>query len=549
MKRRLFKVRVESFAKENLDKEDPSKQGRIMIKEIDQDARVTLVQIDVEDQRRFVDETDFDAGFYKVQVTPTQMQQEKMFRLILEEEGQLVLVVVELVLLVGCLVLLKNQLVLLVHQCQERYFASQKAKEKRNKPMTQAQKRTCMSNYIKNMGSYTLNQLKKISFDEIKELFETTIKRVNTFVPMETKVRGRASELAARSSQAISTNAAKVRFSKRAAEAELDYEVPHHGLDLWLQIRIFYDHVDDTTQKSIDYTTGERLKKLRSDEVWAAIKRLAQYEDEGWNDAFIPDEDAISLMGKSNSVFRLTTKEMYRPPSEPSRQEEFKHIVMNFIFDQEERIRQLEDYMQVITKEFMKFSLEFARRLKNMIKENNNKPRKIEKIKKYPDTKVLENNAKHNFLEILEKKMFPTPAETANSAHLNHLFWPNSGDDGFNVGNAKAKSIMDLRIKLAHRCITMTITGRKETTNRVTEIDLFYLYCIYREVEDEGDDEEGNKEGVNEGVGGSMDIYRDMSVGNWDTCLPATHTAPALHMMALLDHFCFVPLLLSSLVI
>nr|GEV80867.1 hypothetical protein [Tanacetum cinerariifolium] len=50
-----------------LDQEDPSKQGRSMIKEIDQDKRVTLVQIDVEDQGRFDDETDFDA-----QVTPTQ---------------------------------------------------------------------------------------------------------------------------------------------------------------------------------------------------------------------------------------------------------------------------------------------------------------------------------------------------------------------------------------------------------------------------------------------------------------------------------------------
>ncbi|GJX92593.1 hypothetical protein Tco_0347179 [Tanacetum coccineum] len=73
-------------------------------------------------------------------------------------------------------------------------------------------------------------------------------------------------------------------------------------------------------------------------------------------------------------------------------------------------------------------------------------------------------------------------AETINSTHLTHLFCaPSIGDDGFNVGNTKAKSIRDLSIKLAHQCITMTITGRKETTDRVTEIDLFYLYCIYGE--------------------------------------------------------------------
>ncbi|GKC31733.1 hypothetical protein Tco_1039027 [Tanacetum coccineum] len=83
---------------------------------------------------------------------------------------------------------------------------------------------------------------------------------------------------------------------------------------------------------------------------------------------------------------------------------------MNFIYDQEERIKQLKNYMQDITDEFMEFSLEVTLRLKEMIKENESKPRKIEKITKYPDTKVLENSTKHNFSENLEKKMFPTPA-------------------------------------------------------------------------------------------------------------------------------------------
>ncbi|GJW53333.1 hypothetical protein Tco_0097418 [Tanacetum coccineum] len=68
-----------------------------------------------------------------------------------------------------------------------RYFAAQRVEEKRNKPLTQAQQRTYMSQYIKNMGSYTLKQLKSYSFDEIKNLFETTMRRVHTFVPMESE--------------------------------------------------------------------------------------------------------------------------------------------------------------------------------------------------------------------------------------------------------------------------------------------------------------------------------------------------------------------------
>ncbi|GJV85486.1 putative ribonuclease H-like domain-containing protein [Tanacetum coccineum] len=116
-----------------------------------------------------------------------------------------------------------KMLVDLINQ-RKKYFAAQKAKAKRNKPMTQAQQRNYMINYIKHMGSHTLQQLKRYSFDELKELFETTMKNVNTFVPMETEDRGRASELAAGSSQATIIDSAEVGSSKRDAEAELDHE-------------------------------------------------------------------------------------------------------------------------------------------------------------------------------------------------------------------------------------------------------------------------------------------------------------------------------------
>ncbi|GKA79538.1 hypothetical protein Tco_0786134 [Tanacetum coccineum] len=116
-----------------------------------------------------------------------------------------------------------KMLVDLINQ-RKKYFAAQKAKAKRNKPMTQAQQRNYMINYIKHMGSHTLQQLKRYSFDELKELFETTMKNVNTFVPMETEDSGRASELAAGSSQATIIDFLEVGSSKRAAEAELDHE-------------------------------------------------------------------------------------------------------------------------------------------------------------------------------------------------------------------------------------------------------------------------------------------------------------------------------------
>ncbi|GKC19844.1 hypothetical protein Tco_1021994 [Tanacetum coccineum] len=63
-----------------------------------------------------------------------------------------------------------------------------RAKEKRNKPPTKAQKRNTMSTYLKNMAGYKHNQLKNKSFDDIQKLFDKAIKKVNTFVDMDTEL-------------------------------------------------------------------------------------------------------------------------------------------------------------------------------------------------------------------------------------------------------------------------------------------------------------------------------------------------------------------------
>ncbi|GJX57052.1 hypothetical protein Tco_0286949 [Tanacetum coccineum] len=65
---------------------------------------------------------------------------------------------------------------------------------------------------------------------------------------------------------------------------ELLRKVPHCGLDLWLQVQIFYDHVNYTTQMAIDDAAGGRLRILKPKEAWKTIKDLAQYEEEEWNE-------------------------------------------------------------------------------------------------------------------------------------------------------------------------------------------------------------------------------------------------------------------------
>ncbi|GJS01192.1 hypothetical protein Tco_0317700 [Tanacetum coccineum] len=68
-------------------------------------------------------------------------------------------------------------------------------------------------------------QLKRLSFDEIKDLFETTMRRANTFVPIETKIRRGVPELVADSSQAAVIESTEAEGTKRAAEEELGQRI------------------------------------------------------------------------------------------------------------------------------------------------------------------------------------------------------------------------------------------------------------------------------------------------------------------------------------
>ncbi|GKA10809.1 putative ribonuclease H-like domain-containing protein [Tanacetum coccineum] len=76
-----------------------------------------------------------------------------------------------------------KKMVDLVNQ-RKRYFAEERARAKRNKPMTQSQLKTYMMNYLKNQGTWKLSQLKNLSFEEVKEEFDKLVKQVESFAPI-----------------------------------------------------------------------------------------------------------------------------------------------------------------------------------------------------------------------------------------------------------------------------------------------------------------------------------------------------------------------------
>ncbi|GKC64078.1 zinc finger, CCHC-type containing protein [Tanacetum coccineum] len=65
---------------------------------------------------------------------------------------------------------------------------------------------------------------------------------------------------------------------------DLLQKVPHHGIDRWLQIQIFYDHVSFHLKCEIDRAAGGKLRNKNADESWEIIENIALYDHEGWDD-------------------------------------------------------------------------------------------------------------------------------------------------------------------------------------------------------------------------------------------------------------------------
>ncbi|GKB17184.1 hypothetical protein Tco_0851107 [Tanacetum coccineum] len=126
-----------------------------------------------------------------------------------------------------------KKMVDLVNQ-RKKHFAEERAKAKRNKPMTQSQLRIYMSNYLKNQGTWKLSQLKKLKFEEIKEEFEKLVKQIDIFVPIN-----------------IETTKAQL---KRYGE-ELQTEISKKQ-------RIFDKDVSDTEEKVGKVKEEEPLKRV-----------------------------------------------------------------------------------------------------------------------------------------------------------------------------------------------------------------------------------------------------------------------------------------------
>nr|GEW49189.1 hypothetical protein [Tanacetum cinerariifolium] len=171
---------------------------------------------------------------------------------------------------------------------RKKMMAAKRAKEKRNKPPTQAQQRTYISNYLKNIGGYTLKQLKQYSFAKIKMLFDNTMKSIRRFVLMESE--GQVREGSLKEGESL----------KRSAEEELRQEQKVKE-DIAQQ----EDVVAKQAEKESSKKAGGRLKR----------KTLKAKEDKDKRQKKQDDPEKLTLIlwkgfsGKVTPLFQITIQQ------------------------------------------------------------------------------------------------------------------------------------------------------------------------------------------------------------------------------------------------
>ncbi|GJW19645.1 hypothetical protein Tco_0027081 [Tanacetum coccineum] len=243
------------FSEDEGNLEDPSKQGR-KIAQLDEDEGITLVQIEVYTAELDISTTNVPVSTTGAEVSTASPEVktaaetepvQKKTKLQLEQER---LGYEEDLRLQEQLDEEERQRIARIHEEANTFNAeewdniqaqieadeelAQKLQAEERGKFSKVEKARLLVEMINERKRYhTLQQLKKLSFDEIKELFKTTMNRVKDFVPMK------SDKLVPR----IST-----RSSKRTTETELNHE-------------------GSKRQKTNEEQSAEEEKKLSEDEL------------------------------------------------------------------------------------------------------------------------------------------------------------------------------------------------------------------------------------------------------------------------------------------
>ncbi|GKC36841.1 hypothetical protein Tco_1049225 [Tanacetum coccineum] len=135
------------------------------------------LEAELEEEERVIIQREEEANLISWDNTQAMMEAgyELAQRLQAEEQGELIIEE-------------KSRLFVELMDKRKKHFAKLRAEKIRRKPPTKAKKRYQMSTYLRNMAGYKHTQLKNKIFEEIQMLFDKEMKRVNSFIHMDSEV-------------------------------------------------------------------------------------------------------------------------------------------------------------------------------------------------------------------------------------------------------------------------------------------------------------------------------------------------------------------------
>ncbi|GJU53368.1 retrovirus-related pol polyprotein from transposon 17.6 [Tanacetum coccineum] len=176
---------------------------------------------------------------------------------------------------------LPMKLVELVNQ-RKKFFAQQRTEAKRNKLMTLAQQKTYMSTYIKNQeGGYSIKQLKSLSFEQVKEIFEATMRRVQSFVLMDSelevqRLKRAGQEVFEETAKRQKIEEASCSGEEQSAEKEKGVKYPIIDWEVYIEESRKYWKIIKVGDHTEAYQTfDDMLKKFDRDDLdklWSLVK-------------------------------------------------------------------------------------------------------------------------------------------------------------------------------------------------------------------------------------------------------------------------------------
>ncbi|GKE37959.1 hypothetical protein Tco_1461364, partial [Tanacetum coccineum] len=206
---------------------------------------------------------------------------------------------------------------------RRKHFAAKRAKERRNRPPTKAQQRSIMCTYLKNMAGWKPKDLKTKSFANVQELFDKAMKRVKTFVDMNTELVG-GSEVREEGSETREESSSKRAGDELEQEPSKKQKVDDdkETKELKQCMEIISDDGDDVTIEAtplstksptiVDYKIYKEGKKSyfqiirANDSVWKNQQGLVKVLN--WK---LYDSCGVHCVTMQNILYYLLVEKMY----------------------------------------------------------------------------------------------------------------------------------------------------------------------------------------------------------------------------------------------